>query len=74
MFFVVQQKTIISGINFIYYNIWNQFQNMIWFCKSFIKFCKSCINLIKLVSSQTCSLARVRRLRPTVWPIEDLFN
>ena len=68
MLFVLQSFTMISGINLKLY------QNMIWFCKSFIKFCKSCINLIKLVSSQTCSLARVRRLRPTVWPIEDLFN
>ena len=33
---------------------------MIWFGKSFIKFCKSFINLIKLVSTRTCSLARVR--------------
>ena len=34
---------------------------MIWFGKSFIKFCKIFINLIiKLVSTQTCSLARVR--------------
>ena len=33
---------------------------MIWFCKSFIKFCKSFINLIKLVSTRTCSSARVR--------------
>ena len=33
---------------------------MIWFGKSFIKFCKNFINLIKLVSTQTCSLARVR--------------
>ena len=68
MLFVLQSFTMISGINLKLY------QNMIWICKSFIKFCKSCINLIKLVSSQTCSLARVRRLRPTVWPIEDLFN
>ena len=33
---------------------------MIWFGKSFIKFCKSFINFIKLVSTQTCSSARVR--------------
>ena len=33
---------------------------MIWFGKSFIKFCKSFINLIKLVSTRTCSPARVR--------------
>ena len=33
---------------------------MIWFGKSFIKFSKSFINLIKLVSALTCSLARVR--------------
>ena len=33
---------------------------MIWLGKSFIKFCKSFINLIKLVSTRTCSLARVR--------------
>ena len=33
---------------------------MIWFGKSFIKFCKSFINLIKLVSTRTCSSARVR--------------
>ena len=33
---------------------------MIWFGKSFIKFCKSFINLIKLVSEWRCSLARVR--------------
>ena len=49
----------------IYYDIRNQFivkflSNMIWFGKSFIKFCKSFINLIKLVSTLTCSLARVR--------------
>ena len=34
---------------------------MIWFGKSFIKFCKSFINLIKLVSTGTCSSARVRQ-------------
>ena len=34
---------------------------MIWFGKSFIKFCKSFINLIKLVSTRTCSSARVRQ-------------
>ena len=28
---------------------------MIWFGKSLIKFCKSFINLIKLVSTRTCS-------------------
>ena len=33
---------------------------MIWFGKSFIKFCKSFTNLIKLVSTRTCSSARVR--------------
>ena len=33
---------------------------MIWFGKSFIEFCKSFINLIKLVSTLTCSSARVR--------------
>ena len=33
---------------------------MIWFGKSFIKFCKSFINLIKLVSTRICSSARVR--------------
>ena len=33
---------------------------MIWFGKSFIKFCRSFINLIKLVSTRTCSSARVR--------------
>ena len=33
---------------------------MIWFGKSIIKFCKSFINLIKLVSALTCSSARVR--------------
>ena len=33
---------------------------MIWFGKSFIKFCKSFINLIKLVSTRSCSSARVR--------------
>ena len=33
---------------------------MIWFGKSFIEFCKSFINLIKLVSTRTCSSARVR--------------
>ena len=33
---------------------------MIWFGKSFIKFCKSFIDLIKLVSTRTCSSARVR--------------
>ena len=33
---------------------------MIWFGKSFIKFFKSFINLIKLVSTRTCSSARVR--------------
>ena len=37
---------------------------MIWFGKSFIKFCKSFINLIKLVSTLTFSSVRVRgRLR-----------
>ena len=35
---------------------------MIWFGKSFIKICKSFINLIKLVSTRTCRLARVRQL------------
>ena len=38
----------------------NFYQIMIWFGKSFIKFCKSFINLIKLVSTRTCSSARVR--------------
>ena len=33
---------------------------MIWFGKSFIKFCKSFIDLMKLVSTLTCSSARVR--------------
>ena len=33
---------------------------MIWFGKSFIKFCKSFMNLMKLVSTRTCSSARVR--------------
>ena len=33
---------------------------MIWFGKSFIKFCKSYINLKKLFSTRTCSSARVR--------------
>ena len=33
---------------------------MIWFGKSFIEFCESFINLIKLVSTRTCSSARVR--------------
>ena len=33
---------------------------MIWFGKSLIKFCKSFINLIKLVSTRTSSSARVR--------------
>ena len=33
---------------------------MLWFGKSFIIFCKSFINLIKVVSTQTYSLARVR--------------
>ena len=37
---------------------------MIWFGKSFINFCKSFINLIKLVSTRTCSSARVRRAVP----------
>ena len=37
----------------------NFYQIMIWFGKSFIKFCKSSINLIKLVSKRTCSSARV---------------
>ena len=48
---------------------------MIWFGKSFINFCKSFINLIKLVSTRTCSSARVRRAVPAgpstasrVWP------
>ena len=35
---------------------------MIWFDKSFIKFCKSFINLIKLVSTLICSSARVKRV------------
>ena len=33
---------------------------MIWFGKSFIKFCKSFINLMKLVCTRTCSSARIR--------------
>ena len=33
---------------------------MIWFGKSFIKFCRSFINLIKLVSTRISSSARVR--------------
>ena len=33
---------------------------MVWFGKSFIKFCRSFINLIKLVGTQTRSSARVR--------------
>ena len=33
---------------------------MIWFDKSFIKFCRSFINLIKLLTTKTCSSARVR--------------
>ena len=33
---------------------------MTWLGKSFIKFCKSFINSIKLVSTRTCSSARVR--------------
>ena len=33
---------------------------MIWFGKSFINFGKSFIKSIKLVSTRTCSLARVR--------------
>ena len=33
---------------------------MIWFGKRFNKFRKSFINLIKLVSTRTCSSARVR--------------
>ena len=33
---------------------------MIWFGKSFIKFCKNFINLLKLFSTRTCSSARVR--------------
>ena len=36
---------------------------MIWFGYSFIKFCKSFINLIKLFSARTCSSARVRLAR-----------
>ena len=36
---------------------------MIWFDYSFIKFCKSFINLIKLFSARTCSSARVRLAR-----------
>ena len=36
------------------------YQTMTWFCKRFIKFCKSFINLIKLISTRTCSSARVR--------------
>ena len=34
-------------------------QTMMWFGKSFIKFCRSFIKLIKLLSTQTCSSARV---------------
>ena len=37
------------------------YQTKIWLGKSFVKFCKSFINLIKLVSARTCSLARVRK-------------
>ena len=33
---------------------------MIWFCESFIKFCTSFIDLIKLISTLICSLAKVR--------------
>ena len=33
---------------------------MMWFGKSFIELCKSFIDLIKLVSTRTCSSARVR--------------
>ena len=36
---------------------------MIWFGKSFIKFGKSFINLIKLISTRTCTSARVRSKR-----------
>ena len=36
------------------------YQTKIWLGKSFVKFCKSFINLIKLVSARTCSSARVR--------------
>ena len=39
---------------------------MIWFGKSFIKFCKIFINLIKLVSTRTCSSARVRPVEAVV--------
>ena len=41
---------------------------MIWFGKSFIKFCKSFIDLIKLVSTRTCSSARVRSL---LWSVKS---
>ena len=33
---------------------------MVWFGKSFIKFCRSFINLIKLVKTRTCSSVRAR--------------
>ena len=33
---------------------------MMWFGKSFINFCKSFINLVKIVSTRTCSSPRVR--------------
>ena len=44
---------------------------MIWFGKSFIKFCKSFINLIKLVSTRTCSSARVRGQRARVVTLSE---
>ena len=56
------------------YDIWNQFivkllSTMIWwFVKSFIKFCKGFIKLIKLVSTRTCSSARVRAAASTQRP------
>ena len=39
---------------------------MIWFGKIFIKFCKSFITLIKLVSTRTCNSARVRHVTELV--------
>ena len=35
---------------------------MIWLGKSFIKFCRSIMKLIKLMGTQTCCSARVRKL------------
>ena len=47
---------------------------MIWFDKSFIKFCRSFINLIKLLSTKTCSSARVRAQSNHKYQWEDLFH